>query len=159
MSCPHVSGIAALLRQAHPDWSSAAIKSALMTTTYNLDNSGETIKDLATGVQSTPFVRGAGHVDPNSALDPGLVYDAGVDDYVAFLCTLGYPPSVISIFTMDGSVADCSKKFARSGDLNYQAFAAVFSSYKDSVTYHRVVSNVAGKARAVYDAKVHAPSR
>jgi subtilisin family serine protease len=158
MSCPHVSGIAALLRQAHPDWSPAAIKSALMTTAYNLDNSGETIEDLATGVQSTPFVRGAGHVDPNSALDPGLVYDAGVEDYIAFLCTLGYPPSVISIFTMDGSVADCSKKFARSGDLNYPAFAAVFSSYKDSVTYHRVVSNVGGKASAVYDAKVHAPS-
>ncbi|TVU28897.1 hypothetical protein EJB05_20435, partial [Eragrostis curvula] len=158
MSCPHVSGLAALLRQAHPDWSPAAIKSALMTTAYNLDNSGETIKDLATGVESTPFVRGAGHVDPNSALDPGLVYDAGVGDYVAFLCTLGYPASVISIFTRDSSVADCSKKFARSGDLNYPAFAAVFTSYKDSVTYHRVVRNVGSNASAVYDAKVHAPS-
>ncbi|KAK3159269.1 hypothetical protein QOZ80_2AG0148010 [Eleusine coracana subsp. coracana] len=157
MSCPHVSGLAALLNQAHPEWSPAAIKSALMTTAYNVDNAGETIKDLATGAESTPFVRGAGHVDPNSALDPGLVYDAGVDDYVAFLCTLGYPSSVISIFTKDSSIADCSKKFARSGDLNYPAFAAVFSSYKDSVTYHRVVRNVGSNASAVYDAKVHAP--
>uniref|UniRef100_A0A0A8ZMK8 Subtilisin-like protease fibronectin type-III domain-containing protein n=1 Tax=Arundo donax TaxID=35708 RepID=A0A0A8ZMK8_ARUDO len=48
-------------------------------------------------------------------------------------------------------------KFARSGDLNYPAFAAVFS-YKDSVTYHRVVRNVGSNASAVYDAKVHAPS-
>ncbi|KAL6633425.1 hypothetical protein ACP70R_026096 [Stipagrostis hirtigluma subsp. patula] len=158
MSCPHVSGLAALLRQVHPDWSPAVIKSALMTTAYNLDNSGETIKDLATGAESTPFVRGAGHVDPNRALDPGLVYDAGTSDYVAFLCTLGYPPALISVFLTDGSVADCSKKFARSGDLNYPAFAAVFSSYKDSVTYHRVVRNVGSNAGAVYEAKVHAPA-
>jgi subtilisin family serine protease len=158
MSCPHVSGLAALLRQAHPDWSPAAVKSALMTTAYNLDNSGETIKDLATGVESTPFVRGAGHVDPNSALDPGLVYDAGTDDYVAFLCTLGYTPSLISIFTKDSSVADCSKKLARSGDLNYPAFAAVFSSYKDSVTYHRVVRNVGSNSSAVYESKIVSPA-
>ncbi|KAF8690063.1 hypothetical protein HU200_041424 [Digitaria exilis] len=158
MSCPHVSGLAALLRQAHRDWSPAAIKSALMTTAYNLDNSGETIKDLATGIESTPFVRGAGHVDPNSALDPGLVYDAGIDDYVAFLCTLGYPPSLISIFTKDAAAANCSRKFARPGDLNYPAFAAVFSSYKDSITYHRVVRNVGSNSGAIYEAKIVAPT-
>uniref|UniRef100_A0A0D9VLT2 Subtilisin-like protease n=1 Tax=Leersia perrieri TaxID=77586 RepID=A0A0D9VLT2_9ORYZ len=158
MSCPHVSGLAALLRQARPEWSPAAIKSALMTTAYNLDNSGEIINDLASGLDSTPFVRGAGHVDPNRAVDPGLVYDAGVDDYVSFLCTLGYSPSMISLFTTDGSVANCSTKFPRTGDLNYPAFAVVFSSYKDSVTYHRVVRNVGSNGDAVYEAKIGSPS-
>ncbi|CAN6239248.1 unnamed protein product [Urochloa humidicola] len=158
MSCPHVSGIAALLRQAHPDWSPAAIKSALMTTAYNVDSAGDTIKDMSTGEASTPFVRGAGHVDPNLAADPGLVYDAGTDDYVSFLCALGYTARQIAVLTRDGSVTDCSKRKGSVGDHNYPAFSVVFSSGDDAVTQRRAVRNVGSNAGATYTASVTSPA-
>jgi len=36
MSCPHVTAAAAYVKSFHPDWSPAAIKSALMTTGENI---------------------------------------------------------------------------------------------------------------------------
>jgi subtilisin family serine protease len=79
MSSPHVAGLAALLTDLHPDWSPMAIKSALMTSA----------SDVLDGPNTNPaviFRQGAGHVRPNSAMDPGLVYDSGFDDWLAFIC-------------------------------------------------------------------------
>jgi subtilisin family serine protease len=159
MACPHVSGVAALLRQARPVWSPAAIKSAMMTTAYNVDNTGGVIRDMSTGKASTPFARGAGHVDPNGALDPGLVYDARADDYVSFLCALRYTAEQIGIFTRDGSVTNCSARTgSTAGDLNYPAFSVVFDSGKGSVTQRRVVRNVGSSFVATYNASVTSPA-
>jgi subtilisin family serine protease len=83
MSSPHVAGIFALLAEAHPDWSPAALKSALMTTA-----SPAVMKEDGT-TPGDPFDFGAGHVQPNPAVDPGLVYDAGLLDYIGFLCGAG----------------------------------------------------------------------
>ncbi|TVU28779.1 hypothetical protein EJB05_20312, partial [Eragrostis curvula] len=160
MSCPHVSGIAALLRQARPDWSPAAIKSALMTTAYNVDNAGDIIKDISTGEASTPFVRGAGHVDPNRAADPGLVYDVGADDYITILCDLGYTPEQIALFTTkEDPPVDCSTHTSYAADyLNYPAFSVVFTSPDDKDTQSRVVRNVGRNVRASYSASVDSPA-
>ena len=85
MSTPHVAGVAALIRQAHPDWSPAAIKSALMTTSRQ-DITG------SSGLGSAnPFDFGAGHIDPNLSIDPGLVYEISDDEYDAFACGIESP--------------------------------------------------------------------
>ncbi|XP_044432479.1 subtilisin-like protease SBT1.4 [Triticum aestivum] len=158
MSCPHVSGVAALLRQARPEWSPAAIKSAMMTTAYNVDSAGGVIGDMSTGKASTPFARGAGHVDPNGAADPGLVYDADAEDYITFLCAIGYDAKQVALFTGDGSVTDCSTRSGSGvGDLNYPAFSAVFGPGKRAVTQRRVVRNVGGNVWATYKVRITAP--
>ncbi|KAJ8762469.1 hypothetical protein K2173_007908 [Erythroxylum novogranatense] len=122
MSCPHVSGLAALVKASHPDWSPAAIRSALMTTAYATYKNGGTILDAATGKPSTPFDYGAGHVNPVAALDPGLVYDASVNDYLAFLCALNYSSMQIKQVTNKDFTCDAAKQYSL-GDLNYPSFA------------------------------------
>ena len=82
MSSPHIAGLAALFKESNPEWSPAAIKSALMTTArQNVMKEDES--DLA-----DPFNFGAGHVDPVPAQNPGLLYDANIADYLAFMCGL-----------------------------------------------------------------------
>ena len=92
MSSPHVAGLAALLKNLHPDWSPMMIKSALMTTGYD-------VLDGSISTATLIFRQGAGHVRPNSAADPGLVFDAGFNDWLAFLCgtrqlNASYCPSI-----------------------------------------------------------------
>ncbi|MDQ0822917.1 subtilisin family serine protease [Arthrobacter sp. V4I6] len=78
MASPHVAGFGALILAKNPAWSPAVVKSAMMTT------AGE-IK-LANGAKDTDLhATGAGQVDPARVLDPGLVYDADLDDYLAFV--------------------------------------------------------------------------
>ncbi|KAI3961029.1 hypothetical protein MKW92_017174 [Papaver armeniacum] len=158
MSCPHVSGLAAMLRKAYPNWSPAAIKSALMTTSYNLDNAGKIFTDLSTGRDSTPFQHGAGHVDPNKALNPGLVYDIQPSDYEAFLCSIGYNQTQISLFIHD-KIVDCRSRtlVTGPGDLNYPSFSVVFTPPNSVVKHKRVVTNVGKTGDAAYRVKVKSP--
>ncbi|XP_043712320.1 subtilisin-like protease SBT1.7 [Telopea speciosissima] len=147
MSCPHVSGIAALLKAAQPDWSPGAIRSALMTTAYTTYKNGAKLEDLATRKAATPFDYGAGHVDPISALDPGLIYDLTVDDYIGFLCALNYSETQISLLAKRNFTCDTSKKYSIT-DLNYPSFAVQLnSSSMSSVVEHtRTLTNVGSPA-------------
>lgn len=152
MACPHVSGLAAMLLKVNPNWSLAAIRSALMTTAYNKDNLGNNLIDLSNGKQSLAYYHGSGHVDQVKAQDPGLVYDLGVNDYVDFLCTIGYNSQTIQIFTK--VPVDCSNRnLGNPGSLNYPSFSVVFTSNPQTITYKRTVKNVGSKKNIVYTAR------
>ncbi|XP_045798025.1 subtilisin-like protease Glyma18g48580, partial [Trifolium pratense] len=117
MSCPHVAGIAGLLKTLHPNWSPAAIKSAIMTTATTLDKTNRPIQDAFKKKQATPFAYGSGHVQPDLAIDPGLVYDLGIKDYLNFLCAYGYNQQLISALNFNGTFV-CSGSHSIE-DFNY----------------------------------------
>ncbi|KAL6270811.1 hypothetical protein ACE6H2_027722 [Prunus campanulata] len=155
MAAPHVSGAAALLKSAHPDWSPAAIRSAMMTTASVTDNRNQTMTDEATGKASTSYDLGAGHLNLGRAMDPGLVYDITNDDYVRFLCSVGYGPRVIQVITR--TPLNCPAKKPSPENLNYPSIAALFSTAgKSSKTFIRTVTNV-GQPNAVYRPRIEAP--
>lgn len=87
MAAPMVAGIAALLRQAKPDWSPGELKSAITTTALAglVTEEGEFL--------ANPFDMGTGLVDPNVAIDPGLVVESVYDDFNAWLCGTDAPLS------------------------------------------------------------------
>jgi minor extracellular serine protease Vpr len=61
MAAPHVAGAAALIKQAHPDWTPAEIKAAIMNTAFD-------IKDR-TGKQYRTFEQGAGRIQAKAAIE------------------------------------------------------------------------------------------
>ncbi|XVE70719.1 hypothetical protein DITRI_Ditri10aG0093200 [Diplodiscus trichospermus] len=155
MSCPHISGLAALIKAAYPEWSPSAIKSALMTTAYTQDNSNSSLRDAADGSLSNPWAHGAGHVDPQKALSPGLVYDISTEEYIAFLCSLGYTIDHVQTIVKRPNIT-CSTKYKDPGELNYPSFSVLFGD-KRVVRYTRELTNV-GPARSTYKVTVNGPS-
>jgi len=77
MSSPHIAGLGALLTQAHRNWSPMEIKSAMMTTAKNLNDTHD------------PFDQGAGFVQPRKFLNPGLVFNSDFDDWWNYLAGQG----------------------------------------------------------------------
>ncbi|VVB04589.1 unnamed protein product [Arabis nemorensis] len=101
MACPHVAGVAAYIKTFHPRWSPSMIKSAIMTTAWSMNTSTSPFNEMA------EFAYGAGHVDPITAIHPGLVYEANKHDHIAFLCGLNYTGKNLRLISGDSS--SCTK--------------------------------------------------
>jgi subtilisin family serine protease len=146
MSSPHVAGLAALLRELHPTWSPMAIKSALMTSATSILDGGPTNETNPVVL----FREGAGHVDPNAAANPGLVYDHSFNDWLAFLCgtSTAVGPATCSALQGLGFSLDPS-------DLNTASIAIGNLAGVQKVT--RKVTNV-GSGPATYNASLVAGS-
>ncbi|KAK6137594.1 hypothetical protein DH2020_028674 [Rehmannia glutinosa] len=148
ISCPHLSGIAALVKNVHPDWSPAAIKSALMTSAYQINLNGSLINDERL-LPADVFAIGAGHVNPPKALDPGLVYDITPDDYIAYLCGLGYTEKEIAVITR--RTISCHGISIPEAQLNYPSFSIQLGM--NISMYSRTVTNV-GTLESIYYLKM-----
>ncbi|CAI0414063.1 unnamed protein product [Linum tenue] len=139
MSCPHLSGVAALIKSAHPDWSPAAIKSAILTTAYTINRDGSSIS-TEQNVSATVFDLGSGHVNPPTAMNPGLVYDLHPDDFVPYLCGLGYDDKAVRLIVQ--RKVNCSMvPSIPEAQLNYPTFS-ISLHFGDQKTYTRTVTNV-----------------
>ncbi|KAK7372603.1 hypothetical protein VNO80_05993 [Phaseolus coccineus] len=150
MACPHVAGIAGLLKTYHPTWSPAAIKSAIMTTATTLDNTKKPIRNAFDKV-ATPFEYGAGHVQPNLAIDPGLVYDLNTTDYLNFLCASGYNQALLKLFGQLKISYKCPESY-RIEDLNYPSITVHHPASKP-INVTRIVTNVGPPGTYVVNAQ------
>jgi hypothetical protein len=148
MSSPHIAGLAALFKESNSSWTPAQIKSALMTTARQdlTKEDGNTSAD--------PYDFGSGHADPVSALDPGLLFDTNLADYLTFLCgqdkgvfVSGYDTTCAEL-TSDGFSTDASQ-------LNLPSIA--IAELQTPETIFRTVSNATNVASS-YTATVEAPT-
>ncbi|MQL86381.1 hypothetical protein Taro_018910 [Colocasia esculenta] len=137
MACPHVSGVVGLLKTIYPHWSPAALRSAIMTTARTRDNTRTGIKDSFMA-KANPFAYGAGHVQPNHAMDPGLVYDLTGQDYLNFLCAIGYNATQMSTFS--DKMFTCPSEPMKIEDLNYPSIS-IFNLSRP-ITVNRTLKNV-----------------
>lgn len=104
MSSPHVAGLAAFILGVNPGWSPMAVKSAMMTTAYDLKKADGT-PDL------NPFNQGAGHVDPTKFFDPGLVVTSGTAEWLSFFEGQGFDfgPQVTPMAATDLNIPSMAK--------------------------------------------------
>ena len=153
MSSPIVAGSYALLKRAHPDWTPAMAKSALMTT------ANTAVRDNDRVSPATPFAMGAGMTNlgsptaRGSAYRPGLVYDAGFYEYLGFLCAEGRE----AFGNADRTCASLAANGipTRGADLNLASIGV--EAVAGTTTVTRTVTSVADRT-TTFDSRVEAPA-
>ncbi|KAL0438387.1 UNVERIFIED_CONTAM: CO(2)-response secreted protease [Sesamum latifolium] len=158
MACPHVSGLAAIVKSQHPTWSPSAIRSAIMTTAIQMNNLHAPVT-TNTGSRATAYDIGAGEISLSGPLQPGLVYETETIDYIQFLCNMGYDTSKIKSIAPDVptnfSCSSNSNSDAIS-NMNYPSIAISNLKANESKTVNRTVTNVGEDI--TYTAVVEAPA-
>ncbi|KAJ9188404.1 hypothetical protein P3X46_003763 [Hevea brasiliensis] len=149
MACPHVAGVAAYVKSFHPNWTPAAIKSAILTTA----------KPMSVRANSdAEFAYGAGQLNPTKARSPGLVYDMDEMSYIQFLCHEGYPGSKLAVLI--GLKINCSSMLPGIGydALNYPTMQLNAKNDRETSIgiFRRTVTNV-GPSPSIYNATIKAP--
>jgi hypothetical protein len=103
MSTPFVAGAAALLISAHPEWTPAEVKSALMLTAKT---SG--VLKNETGMPVDPFDIGSGRIQVDLANATGLVMDETADNMTNANPDMGGDPKTLNLASMQNN--SCFKR-------------------------------------------------
>lgn len=133
MASPHIAGLAALIRSAKPTWTPMTIKSAMMTTAYDLKNPDGS-------ADTNRFNAGAGHVDPTRFLNPGLVYESTPEQWLQFLEGTGEDLGIPGIEPIDPS------------NLNQPSIAVGALAGTQKIT-----RSVTAQTAGLYHAKINVP--
>ncbi|MCD7453378.1 hypothetical protein HAX54_020793 [Datura stramonium] len=110
ISCAHVSAIVATLKSRNPTWSPSAIRSAIMTT---------------------------GVATMSGPLNPGLVYETEITDYLQFLCSTGLSDESVS-------------------NMNYPSIAVSLSKVRETKKVTRTLTRI-GDEESEYTATITTP--
>ncbi|KAI3882439.1 hypothetical protein MKX03_036675 [Papaver bracteatum] len=128
----------------------------------------ESIKDSEAPVVVSFSSRGPNLISPDivkvkgkkfmhRAVTPGLVYDASADDYVRFLCGMGYDSSIVKLIT--NSTCHISKGTTtdeqQPRNLNYPSLGALVKVGKRmNVSFTRTMTNVGTTTPTTYKPKI-----
>uniref|UniRef100_A0A0D3H870 Subtilisin-like protease n=1 Tax=Oryza barthii TaxID=65489 RepID=A0A0D3H870_9ORYZ len=131
----------------------------------HLNNDGAAVT-TDSGSPATPYDHGAGQVNPAAALDAGLVYELGEEDYLQFLCDYGYDASQIKLVAASlpggfscGAGGNASDSKDLISGLNYPSIAVTgLGKASGTRTVSRVVTNVGAQQEATYTVAVAAPA-
>jgi hypothetical protein len=160
MSCPHVSGLAGSIKSRNPTLSPAAIKSAIMTSATQIDNTKAPITtDL--GSVATPYDYGAGEITITESFQPGLVYETTILDYLNYLCYIGLNTTTIKIISKTvPKNFSCPKDSTPDhiSNINYPSIAISKFTGKETVKVSRTVTNIGEEDETVYSGIADAPN-
>uniref|UniRef100_A0A6N2KWK9 Inhibitor I9 domain-containing protein n=1 Tax=Salix viminalis TaxID=40686 RepID=A0A6N2KWK9_SALVM len=134
----------------------ALLSGTSMATPHIYDNYGELIlaegSNLNSYYPSTNFDRGAGLVNPDRAVDPGLILSSDFEDHMNFLCSLpGIDWSVINAATGER----CNRSLSHPANLNLPS--VTISTLRSSLTVKRSLKNV-GSRPETYTCSVISPN-
>lgn len=116
-------------------------------------------KPLTSSLNSSanPHDMGVGEITPHKALNPGLVFEITIQDYLQFLCYYGY--SEKNIRSLSNTNFNCPKNSIEEliSNINYPSISiGKLSRHQTAKTVKRTVTNV-GLSNSSYIAKLHAP--
>lgn len=118
------------------------------------DNTGQLIQ--AGENIATPFDFGSGHLDPDRALSPGLVYDFGVDQLIDFLCPLARDANSVNLMqSMVGRQVTCKYPLLEPFRLNYPSIS--ISNLNGPVQVTRTLTLVDEDGPLIYKSHIEVP--